>query len=104
MKIKKRNLTIFFIVIFWYPLLFDRTLIIKLKKFLKQGYVDLIKIMPKFHSDYLEKIFDEKFNEISKDKLKKIGYTELKKKNIFVLKKILHKTKLKSFVFWEINP
>ena len=27
-----------------------------------------------------------------------------KKKNIFVLKKILHKTKLKSFVFWEINP
>ena len=28
----------------------------------------------------------------------------IKKKNIFVLKKILHKTKLKSFVFWEINP
>ena len=28
----------------------------------------------------------------------------IKKKNIFVLKKILHKTRLKSFVFWEINP
>ena len=28
----------------------------------------------------------------------------IKKKNIFVLKKILHKTKLKNFAFWEINP
>ena len=39
---------------------------------------------------------DEDFENI-KERIKK-------KKNIFVLKKILHKTKLKSFVFWEINP
>ena len=81
MKIK-RNPTIFFIVIFCYPLLFDRTLIIKLNKILKQGYVDLIDCMPRFHNEYLEKIFNERFNEISKDRLKKIGYTELKNRNI----------------------
>ncbi|SVD27199.1 uncharacterized protein METZ01_LOCUS380053, partial [marine metagenome] len=81
----KRNSTVFLIVINCFPLLYDRINTFKLKKILKQRYVDLINCMPKFNDEYLEKIFEEKFKEIPKDRLKKIGYvdlTELKKRNL----------------------